>query len=158
MYGHDDTLREQTIEEYRDDVLKLIKYLPWLASKSGKEVSSMYRGDDKMQVIPIPVYDSTLLAFIKDAEKTKFMDRNYPYVYSRNNIKTHEDEVKLLQSATLADIRIFKGVISKYVLGGRKRSVVWADGVESGVLEVALACLNKLFFSNTKDGSQMLRY
>lgn len=158
MYGHDDTLREQTIEEYRDDVLKLIKYLPWFASKAGKEVSSMYRGDDKIKVIPIPVYDSTLLAFIKDAEKTKFIDRNYPYVYSRNSIKTHEDEIRLLESATLADLRIFKGVISKYVLGGRTRASVWSEGVESGVLKVALDCLNKLFFTNTKDGAQMLRY
>ena len=158
MYGHDDTLREQTIEEYRDDVLRLIKYLPWISGKSGKDVSAMYTGDEKIQVIPIPVYDSTLLAFIKDAEKTKFIDRNYPYVYSRNSIKTHEDEIRLLESATLADLRIFKGVISKYVLGGRTRASVWSEGVESGVLKVALDCLNKLFFTNTKDGAQMLRY
>lgn len=118
----------------------------------------MYRGDDKIKVIPIPVYDSTLLAFVKDAEKTKFIDKNYPYVYSRNNILTHEDEIRLLEAATLADLRIFKGVISKYVLGGRTRSSVWSEGVESGVLKVALDCLNKLFFTNTKDGAQMLRY
>jgi len=158
MYGHADTLREKTIDEYRDDVLILIKYLPWLTKKSGEDVSSMYRGDDQNQVIPIPVYDSNLLAFVKDAEKTKFIDKNYPYVYTRLRIKNHEDEKRLLKAATLADISIFKGVISKYVLGGKTKATVWAEGVDSGVLETALECLNILFFTNTKDGSRMLKY
>jgi len=158
MYGKDDTLREQIIEEYRGDVEKLIRYLPWLTKKSGKDVSTMYTGDETHQVIPIPVFDSTLLQFVKEAEKTKFVDKNYPYVYSRNNIKTHEDEIRLLRQAKLTDLKIIKGIISKYVLGGRTKASLWAEAVDSGVMEEALATLNKLFFSNTKDGSQMLRY
>lgn len=158
MYGQEDNLREQIIEEYRGDVEKLIRYLPWLSKKSGKDVSSMYTGDENNQVIPIPVFDSTLLAFVKEVERTKFVDRNYPYVYSRNNIKTHEDEIKLLENAKITDIKIFKGIMSKYVLGGKTKAYLWTEGVDSGVFETALACLNKLFFTNTKDGSQMLRY
>lgn len=158
MYGQEDSLREQIYEDYKDDVLKLIKYLPWLSKKSGKDVSSMYTGDDKIQVIPIPVFDSTLLAFVKDAEKTKFIDRNYPYVYTRNGIRTHEDELKMLKDAKITDIKVFKAVLSKYVLGGKTKASMWAEGVDSGVLVAALDGLNRVFFSNTKDGSQMLRY
>ena len=33
MYGQEENIREQIIEEYRDDVVKLIKYLPWLSKK-----------------------------------------------------------------------------------------------------------------------------
>lgn len=158
MYGMEDNVREQIVEEYRDDVIVLLRYLPWLSKKSGKDVSSMYTGEGDKKVIPIPVFDSTLLAFIKDAEKTKFIDRNYPYVYSRNGIKTHEDEIRLLKNAKITDIKYFKGVLSKYVLGGRTKASLWSEGVESGVIVTALECLNKLFFSNTKDGSQMIRY
>lgn len=158
MYGKDDTLREQIIEEYRPDVERLIKYLPWLSKKSGKDVSTMYTGDEQNKVIPIPVFDTTLLQFIKEAEKTRFVDRNYPYVYSRNGIKTHEDEIRLLKNAKITDLKLITGIISKYVLGGRTKASLWSEGVDSGVLEEALATLNRLFFSNTKDGSQMLRY
>lgn len=158
MYGQEDNIREQIIEEYRDDVLKLLKYLPWLASKAGKDVSTMYTGDENTEVIPIPVFDSTLLAFVKEAEKTKFVDKNYPYVYSRNNIKTHEDEMRMLEAAKITDLKIIKGIISKYVLGGRTKAALWSEGVTSGIFEKALSCLNKLFFTNTKDGSKMIRY
>lgn len=158
MYGKEDTIREQIIEEYRGDVERLLKYLPWLSKKKGNDVSTMYTGDEEKPLIPIPVFDSTLLAFVKEAEKTKFVDKNYPYVYSRNNIKTHEDEIRLLKNAKITDLKLFTGIISKYVLGGKTKASLWAEGVDSGVLVVALECLNKLFFSNTKDGSKMLRY
>lgn len=158
MYGQDDNLKDQIYETYKDDVLKLIKYLPWLSKKSGKDVTSMYTGDEKIQVIPIPVFDSTLLAFVKEAEKTQFIDKNYPYVYTRNNIRTHADELKMIQNAKITDIKIFKAVLSKYVLGGKSKASLWAEGVDSGVFVAALDALNKLFFTNTKDGSQMLRY
>lgn len=158
MYGHEDTVREQIVEEYRSDVELLLKYLPWLSKKSGKDVSSMYTGDAEKPVIPIPVYDTTLLAFIKDVEKTKFIDRNYQYIYSRNNIRTHEDEIRLMENAKITDLKFIKGCLSKYVLGGRTRSVLWSEGVDAGIYVTALSCLNKLFFSNTKDGSKMLRY
>ena len=48
--------------------------------------------------------------------------------------------------------------LSKYILGGKTKASLWAEAVDSGVLEEVLATLNKLFFTNTKDGSQMLRY
>ena len=158
MYGHEDNVREQIVAEYRADVELLLRYLPWLSKKSGKDVSTMYTGDAEKPLIPIPVYDSTLLAFVKDCEKTKLIDRNYPYVYSRNNIKTHEDEIRLMESAKITDLKFIKGCLSKYVLGGRTKASLWAEGVDAGIFETALSCLNKLFFTNTKDGSKMIRY
>lgn len=158
MYGQDENLREMIIEEYQGEVAALLRYLPWLSKKSGADVSSMYTGDGENKVIPIPVFDSTLLAFIKEAEKTKFMDRNYPYVYSRNRIYTHEDEIRMLKNAKITDIKIFKGILSKYVLGGRTKAALWSEGVEAKIFFTALDQLNKLFFSNTSDGKQMIRY
>lgn len=158
MYGQEENTREMIIEEYQDEVAKLLRYLPWISKKSGADVSSMYTGDGDVKVIPIPVYDSTLLAFIKEAEKTKFMDRNYPYVYSRNHIVTHEDEIRMLKNAKITDIKLFKGILSKYVLGGRTKAALWSEGVESKVFFTALEQLNYLFFTNTADGKQMVRY
>lgn len=158
MYGQEDNIREQIIEQYREDVVKLIKYLPWLSKKSGKDVSTMYTGDEEKPLIPIPVFDSTLLQFIKDAEKTQFVDKNYPYVYSRNGIKTHEDELRLIKEAKITDLKILKGILSKYVLGGKTKATLWAEGVDAGIYVAVLDSLNRLFFSNTKDGSKMLRY
>ena len=45
MYGHEDNIREQIVEEYRGDVERLLRYLPWLSKKSGADVSTMYTGD-----------------------------------------------------------------------------------------------------------------
>ena len=118
----------------------------------------MYTGDEEKPVIPIPVYDSTLLAFIKEVQNTKFVDRNYPYVYSRNNIKSHDDELRLIKNAKISDLKILKGILSKYILGGRTKAALWSEGVEAGIYVAVLDSLNKLFFANTKDGSQMLRY
>lgn len=158
MYGQEDNIREQIVEEYRDDVVKLIRYLPWLSKKTGSDVSSMYTGDAEKPLIPIPVFDSTLLQFVREAEKTKFVDRNYPYVYSRNGIKTHEDELRYIKNAKITDLKILKGIFSKYVLGGKTKAALWSEGVDSGIFVAVLDCLNRLFFSNTKDGSKMLRY
>lgn len=158
MYGQDENIREKLIEEYQDDVARLLRYLPWLSQKCGKDVSAMYTGEGENQVIPIPVFDSTLLAFIKEVEKTKFVDRNYPYVYSRNHIVTHEDEIRMLKNAKITDMKLFKGILSKYVLGGRTKAALWAEGVDSKIYFTALECLNRLFFTNTSDGKQMVRY
>lgn len=158
MYGQEENIREQIIEEYQGDAAKLLRYLPWLSKKQGNDVSSMYTGDGEMQVIPIPVFDSTLLAFVKEAEKTKFVDRNYPYVYSRNRIQTHEDEIKLLRNAKITDIKIIKGIFSKYILGGRTKASLWTEGVEARIFFEVLDTLNRLLFTNTADGKQMVRY
>lgn len=158
MYGQDENMREMLIEEYQDDAARLLRFLPWLAKKSGADVSTMYTGDGENKVIPIPVFDSTLLSFVKEAEKTKFVDRNYPYVYSRNRIQTHEDELRFIKNCKITDLKILKGILSKYVLGGKTKAALWSEGVDAGIYVAVLDQLNHLFFTNTADGKQMIRY
>ena len=87
----------EVFDKYRSDIEKLIAYLPWLEEKSGKsKVSDIYNGDGLDEhSISFPVYDGTLLRFVKDAENTQFMDRNYVYVISRNRLKSAEEEEEL---------------------------------------------------------------
>ena len=76
MNGKEANLKEQIIEEYKDDLVRLLKYLPFLEKKGGKDVQDYYEGDGENKVIPVPVYDSTLLGFVKEARSTKFMYRH----------------------------------------------------------------------------------
>ena len=61
------------------------------------------------------------------------MDKNYPYVYSRNMIKTHSDEQRLIAQARLTDFFILQGILSKYVLEGMRRSTVWTVAVKEEI-------------------------
>lgn len=61
--------RDEIIICYRDDVARLMKYLSWLQNKSGTAASDIYSGEgiDKTSMA-VPVYDSTLLSFIKEVK------------------------------------------------------------------------------------------
>ena len=137
--------------EYMADVELLSKYMNWFEKKSGQQVSSFYDGEEDQKLIQIPVYDSNLLAFIKDAKKTKLMDRNYRYVYTRYKIKSVDDELRLLRHAHLKDIDLFKGILSSYVMRGQSKSAVWSDGVKSGVFLELMRRMTALFFSTNLD-------
>ena len=151
MYGQEQNLREQVIEEYRDDLTKLLRYLPFLEKKSGKDVQEFYEGDGENKVIPVPVYDSTLLAFVKEAKTTKFMFRNYPYVYRRWKLPDAAAEREAMESAALRDMDLFRGIISKYVLGGQTKAALWTAAVEERIFVTALSRLQTLFFDYSKD-------
>lgn len=90
----------------------------------------MYTGDGTHATFSFPVYDSTLLSFINDVGVSCFMDTNYHYVYSRNHIRTHEDEWKAIERVTVMDMEILNGILSKYVLGGMTKAVLWKEGVQ----------------------------
>ena len=96
---------EDIVERYRADVKSLLPYLSWLESHAGKDsgISENYGGERLSGSISFPVYDSTLLSLVKQAQNTKLLDRNYVYVYSRNHLKTAEDELKE-QTDTLTDV------------------------------------------------------
>ncbi len=125
---------DQVMNKYKDDVNKLAAYLNWLEQKSGSSVTSMY-GDDGISEnsVAVPVYDSTLMNFIKTADATSFMDRNYRYAYTRNRIKTTEDEVRFIDNATILQMDVLGGILSHYVLGGRTKARLWAEGMNKGV-------------------------
>ena len=151
MDGQIEKLSTQIRNEYMADVELLSKYLNWMEKKVGQEVHSYYEGDGDYKLIQIPVYDSTLLAFVKDAGKTKLIDKNYRYVYTRYRIKTVEDELRLLRHAHLKDIDLFKAVLSKYIITGRSRGIVWSEGMEQGVFLELLRRMTALFFSTNID-------
>ena len=151
MYGQEVNLREQIIEEYKDDLTKLLRYLPFLEKKGGKDVQSFYEGDGENKVIPVPVYDSTLLGFVKEVKTTQFINKNYPYVYRKWYMPTPKEERVVMETATIRDIDLFRGIISKYVLEGQRKSTMWTTAVEERIFVTALSRLRSLFFDYSKD-------
>ncbi len=151
MSDTDERLSTRIRNEYIKDVELLSKYMNWLEKTSGQQVESFYDGDEEQKLIQIPVYDSNLLAFVKDARKTGLMDRNYRYVYTRRRIKTVEDELHLIRHAHLKDIDIFKGILSSYVMRGQTKGAVWAEGVKNGVFLELMRRMTALFFATNVD-------
>lgn len=125
----------EKINLYKKDVEMLIKYLPWLESKKGEQTYSNYvpeqGGEHAMKV---PVYDSTLLNFVKTAQKTKFINKNYVYSYSRNRMKTAADEHRAIDKAQIMEMELLGDILSKYVIKGMTKGAVWCEGVSNGVL------------------------
>ena len=119
------------VEEYKPDVIRLSSYLPWLESKCGRQVTSYYDGNGSMQkTVSFPVYDSMFLSMLNDASTTIFMDNNYRYVYTRNSIRNYEDEWKAIEKADIRNMDILGGILSRYVLGGLTKAVIWKEGME----------------------------
>ncbi len=133
-------LKEQVRSEYREEVEKYIKYIPWLQQRAGAKALSIYNGEGIGEhSVRFPVYDGATLNFVKELSNSKFMDRNYPYVYSRNGIRTVQDEKKMIKKAGIRDMGTLCGILSKYVLGGMTKGVLWGVAVEEGIfLEILL--------------------
>ncbi|MCR4689809.1 MAG: hypothetical protein K5739_00480 [Lachnospiraceae bacterium] len=124
--------RDELVKQYAPSVEKLSAYLPWLMEKSGASASTDYTPEGG-KTITFPVYDSMLLKFIKDAESTCFINRNYPYVYSRNRIRTEADELRFIEGVDIMNIADLGGILSRYVIEGRTKGVMWSKGVTGGV-------------------------
>ena len=144
MHGQEARLKEQIVEEYRDDLIKLLKYLPYLESKGQGDTQQYYEGDGEHTVIPVPVYDSTLLGFVKEARSTKFMNRNYPYAYRKWRMPDAKAERTAMENATVMDIDLFRGILSRYVLEGQRKAVMWTAAVEERIFVTALSRLKTL--------------
>lgn len=126
--------RQQVVNEYRPDVEKLARYLPWLESKKGSSVQQSYSGSGiEEHSISFPVYDSTLMSFVKEAQRTKLMDRNYRYIYSRWKIRTQQEELRIIEKCTIQEMDVLKGILSKYVMGGMTKGRMWSEAVEKGI-------------------------
>ncbi|MBP3476130.1 MAG: hypothetical protein J6K48_07405 [Lachnospiraceae bacterium] len=134
MEKEDIAYRQQIVDEYKPDVEKLIRYLPWLEEKAGQKVSETFEGSGiRESSITFPVYDSTLMSFIKEVQRTKLLDRNYVYVYSRNRIRTAADELKLIDRSGIRDMDVLRGILSKYVMGGMTKGRLWTEAVQNQV-------------------------
>ena len=143
--------RKKTIYQYQPDAKRLIRYISWLEKSGGSSLMNSYEGEGALKTsFTFPVYDSTLLSFVKTAKETRFITRNYQYVYTRNRIRSTEQEKKFIQAATLKDMDNLSGILSRYVLGGMTKSTLWAQGVQNGVYLEILYKLRELLVINTQ--------
>lgn len=142
---NENTYRQELMNKYRIIFKDLFRYIPWFEQKKGQKSFKLYSGDDlPSNSVSIPVYDSTLLAFVKEMQRSGLMDRNYVYVYSRLGLKTVQDEVNAIQSAELKDIDVILGVMAKYVLGGMTKGALWTQAEEEGIFYYSLLKIKDL--------------
>lgn len=128
--NEDYTQARAFVDEFDKTISQLLPYVPYFTEKGGQDVSSDYDGKLGESKIKFPVYDQTLMNFIKLVQKTNLMDRNYVYAYTKRRIKTFAQEEKYIETATIRDTDYLKGVISKYVSEGMRKTGVWQDAVE----------------------------
>lgn len=138
--------RQELLQGYKQMAMPFLRYLPWFESNAGKPGSSYYQGAEFTEnTLRFPVYDSTLLNFVREASKSPLMDRNYSYIYTRNRIKTHDDERRIIESADLKDWDLLRGILSKYVLGGMTKGVLWSQAVQENIFYLILKQMQKIF-------------
>lgn len=137
--------RRKLIERYRNDVEPLFRFLPWLEDKRGKQVSNNYERDELTHSISFPVYDGTLMSFVKEVQRRGLTDRNYVYVYSRYEIKSVEDEHKLIAEVTIKNVEVLTAVLSKYISGGMTKGWLWPQAVTEGIYLEILLKFKELF-------------
>lgn len=132
-------------EQYKAELTSLLRYLPWLKEHAGMRTGSEYNGqEDGNNTMSFPIYDSTLLSFVKEAGKSAFMDRNYAYIYSRKQLKTTEDERRAIDSATIREWDVLCGILSRYVLGGNVKASLWTQGVKENIFCMILEKMKEI--------------
>ncbi len=134
MEKEDIEYRQRVVNEYKPDVQKLLRYLPWLEEKAGQNVSENFEGSGiKESSITFPVYDGTLLSFIREVQGTNLLDRNYCYIYSRHRIRTVQDEQRMIAQSGITEMDVLKGILSKYVMGGMTKGKLWTEAVRNRI-------------------------
>lgn len=134
MEKEDIEYRRQVVDKYKPDVEKLIRYIPWLEDKAGKDVSQRFEGSGiKGNSIPFPVYDGTLMSFIKEVQKSGLINKNYVYVYSKYQIKTMRDELLAIEKTDITRMDVLQAILSKYILGGMTKGDVWTTAVANRI-------------------------
>lgn len=134
MEKEDIEYRQRVVNEYKPDVQKLLRYLPWLEEKAGQNVSENFEGSGiKESSITFPVYDGTLLSFIREVQNTNLLDRNYCYIYSRHRIRTVQDEQRMIAQSGITEMDVLKGILSKYVMGGMTKGKLWTEAVRNRI-------------------------
>lgn len=140
--------REEFLGMFREDVIRLSRYITWLEKKSGNDVSKYYEDGDKMRhTLSFPVYDSILLSFLNDASTTVFMEQNYHYFYTRNHIMDYEDELRMIETADIMHMEVLQCILSRYVFGGMTKAYLWKDGVD-----------HKIFLNILKKARQIVEF
>ncbi len=132
------TRMQQYVKKYDADFKKLEPYIAYFEEKASQAIAHDYDGEQGQTTMAFPVYDGTLMSFVRTAQKTVFMDRNYFYAYTKRRIKTSKQEEEALAKATLKDEDFLNAVISKYVSEGMRKTGVWQDAVTRKLFLTAL--------------------
>ncbi|MBO5092869.1 MAG: hypothetical protein J6C33_00755 [Lachnospiraceae bacterium] len=150
---------EEMVEYYKPDVEALTGFIPWLESQRGVQTATIYRGEGiEENSVTFPVYDGTLMRFVKTAQASSLIDRNYVYVYSRNRIRTAEEEKRFIRSATIKEMGDLWGILSKYILKGMTKASMWSEGVRNGIfLELLLKMREILAFWDKQEREKRVR-
>lgn len=137
--------RQKLLQEYKQTILPFLRYLPWFEQNRGQSASTLYHGEgDAENALSFPVYDATLLNFVREISKSKLMDRNYRYVYTRKSITSHNDERKRIESAGLREWDILCGILSKYVLGGQTKCNLWSEAVREDIFYLVIKKMKEI--------------
>jgi len=133
------------MQDYKMKIKPLTAYLPWLQQATEKACVSNYsdRGIADNS-ISFPVYSSDFLNFIKACSVSGLMDRNYPYVYSRKAIKNHDEERRVIIGSSWKEWDVLCGILSKYVLGGRTKSSLWAEGISEQIFYLTVSKMQEI--------------
>ncbi|MFI3200895.1 MAG: hypothetical protein R3Y54_05100 [Eubacteriales bacterium] len=131
---------EEIVQQYKGEVNRLVRYIPWLETKKQNHEQAYYtETDTEEKTLPVPVYDSTLLQLIKEIRNSKYLNKNYSYVYSKYRITSAKDEKKVIAQIGIEDIDHLYAILSRYVIKGMTKGIVWTEGVQEGIyLQVIL--------------------
>jgi len=125
------------MQDYKMKITPLTDYLPWLQQATEKAVVSTYSGDGIGESsLSFPVFSSEFMAFIKAC--------NYPYVYSRKGIRTHDEERRVIVGATWKEWDVLCGILSKYVLGGRTKAALWKEGISEQIFYLTVSRMREI--------------
>ena len=137
-------IREK-VEKYSKDVKELSRYLDYLNSKKGAMAGSYNDpSEGKKTTIMVPTYDSSLLSFVKCAQNSAFLDRNYLYTYKRLNMRDDQDEIRQIERTQIMEIEVLGAILSKYIIKGQTQARMWTEGVKNGVMYAAVAKMKEL--------------
>ena len=141
---HDRAYQLQLVAEYRSWIEPYFRYIPWFLERKGQNLSKTYDGENTSETISVPIYESTLLNFVRAMSDTGYMDRNYPYIYSKYGLYTPADEIAKIMKCDLKDMDVIIGILTKYVLGGMSKGRMWTDAVEEGIFYHALVRIKEI--------------
>lgn len=136
---------EGIVREYKGEVNKLVRYIPWLEGKMRNYEQEYYTdADAEDRTLPVPIYDSTLLQLVNEIRNSKFLNRNYVYVYSKYRITSVKSEKRAIEQMGLEEIDHLYAILSRYTIKGMTKGSVWTEGVRDGIFLQVISRMKEL--------------
>lgn len=143
--GNDTAYMKEKAMEYKKELMPLLRYMLYFADRAGQNPSTTYNGQENgNNTLSFPIFDATLLAFVKEASKTSFMDKNYQYIYSRYHMANAEDERRQIETATITEWELLCGILTRYVQGGMTKAYLWSEGVKENIFYLVLTRMQEI--------------